>query len=225
MRGSRVQSVTGIPLISGKDSMKNDYRHGKWRISVPPTLLVSAVGRIEDASRAMTSDFKSEGDAIYLLGETKDELGASEFYAMKGQLGANVPRVDFRRNLLLYGKLERAIKRRLLSSCHDLSEGGLAVALSECCIAGGLGAEAELSPAAGKLSAHQMLFSESSGRFVVSVKKKDEKKFRQAMRGAAFARIGQVSKIGVLSLSLSGTQLVFVPVASLSSSWKKTMGW
>ena len=214
-----------IPLISGKDSMKNDYRHGKWRISVPPTLLVSAVGRMEDASRAMTSDFKSEGDAIYLLGETKDELGASEFYAMKGQLGANVPRVDFRRNLLLYGKLERAIKRRLLSSCHDLSEGGLAVALAECCIAGGLGAEAELSPAAGRLSPHQLLFSESSGRFVVSVRKKDEKKFRQAMRGAAFARIGQVSGNGALSASLNGARLASVPLASLSSSWKKTMGW
>ena len=215
----------GIPLISGKDSMKNDYRHGKWRISVPPTLLVSAVGRIEDASLSMTSDFKSDGDAIYLLGTTKDELGGSEFYAMKGQLGANVPRVDFRRNLLLYAKVERAIGRGLLASCHDLSEGGLAVALAECCIAGGLGAEVELSPAAGNLPAHQLLFSESSGRFIVSVRKKDEAKFRQAIRGAAFARIGQVSSRGALSVSLDGARLAAVPLASLSSSWKKTMGW
>ena len=145
----------GIPLISGKDSMKNDYKHGKWRISVPPTLLVSAVGRVEDVSLSVTSDFKADGDLIYVLGETKDELGGSEYYAMKGQLGANVPKVDFRRNFSLYGKLQRAIAKRLVASCHDCSEGGLAVALAECCIAGDIGAEADIGPLAGKLQAHQ----------------------------------------------------------------------
>ena len=215
----------GIPLISGKDSMKNDYKHGKWRISVPPTLLVSAVGRVEDVSLSVTSDFKADGDLIYVLGETKDELGGSEYYAMKGQLGANVPKVDFRRNFSLYGKLQRAIAKRLVASCHDCSEGGLAVALAECCIAGDIGAEADIGPLAGKLQAHQALFSESAGRFVVSVKKKDEKKFRQAMRGAAAYCIGRVSKGGKLSIALGSQKLVEVPSGSLCLAWKKTMDW
>ena len=114
----------GAPLISGKDSMKNDYRHGKWRISVPPTLLITAVGVIEDASLAVTSDFKAEGDAIYILGKAKGELGCSEYYAMKGERGAIAPQVEFKRNFALYRKVESAIRRGLLASCHDCSEGG-----------------------------------------------------------------------------------------------------
>lgn len=215
----------GVPLISGKDSMKNDYRHGKWRISIPPTLLVSAVGKIEDVSLAVTSDFKSDGDAIFVLGETADELGGSEYYAMKGLLGANVPKVNFRRNFALYRRLEAAIKKRLVASCHDCSEGGLAVALAECCIAGCIGADVDLTSHAGKLAPLQALFSESAGRFVVSVKKKDERAFKSAMRGVKCGRIGTVGRKGALAVSLRGAQLFSAPVESLSHSWKKTMDW
>ena len=211
----------GVPLISGKDSMKNDYRHGKWKISVPPTLLVSAVGRIDDVSLAVTSDFKSDGDAIYALGETADELGASEYYAMKGVLGANVPKVNFRKNIAL----ENAIRRGLVASCHDCSDGGLAVALAECCIAGCMGADLELAPHAGKLTPLQALFSESAGRFVVSVSRKDEKRFKAAMRGAKCDKVGQVSKKGALAVSLKGALLFSVPIEQLRSAWKKTMDW
>ncbi len=214
----------GVPLISGKDSMKNDYKHGKWRISVPPTLLVSAIGKVEDVSLAQTSDFKSDGDAIYLLGETRNELGASEYYSVKGQLGANVPKVDFRKNAALYRRLSLAIKRRLVASCHDCSDGGLAVALAECCIGGEIGAEADLS-SLGKLLAHQALFSESAGRFIVSVKKKDEARFRACMRGCAANRIGQVSAKGGLSISMGEQRLLEVPVSALRAEWKKAMDW
>ena len=215
----------GVPLISGKDSMKNDYRHGKWKISIPPTLLVSAIGVIGDVSLAMTSDFKSDTDAIYALGQTADELGGSEYYAMKGVLGANVPKVNFRKNFVLYRKLENAIRKKLVSSCHDCSDGGLAVALAECCIAGDSGADVELAPHAGKLSALQALFSESAGRFIVSVKKKDERAFKAAMRGVKCDRIGTVSKKGILEAKLRGTLLFAIPLETLRSSWKKTMDW
>jgi phosphoribosylformylglycinamidine synthase len=215
----------GVPLISGKDSMKNDYKHGKWKISVPPTLLVSAIGKIEDVSRAMTSDFKGEGDAIYVLGETKNELGGSEFYSMKGELGANVPKVDFKRNFALYRRLQSAIEKGLLASCHDCSEGGLAIALAECCIAGRLGAEVELGAHAGKLLAHQVLFSESAGRFVVSVKKKDEKAFARLMRGVNSCRLGSVSAFENLEISLHGEKLLALPVGKMRGAWQKTMDW
>lgn len=215
----------GVPLISGKDSMKNDYKHGKWRISVPPTLLVSAIGKIEDVSRAMTSDFKNGGDIIYALGETKNELGASEFYSMKGELGANVPIVDFKRNFALYKKFELAISKGMVASCHDCSEGGLAIALAECCIAGRLGAEITLDVHAGKLLPHQALFSESAGRFVVSVRKKDEKAFLRAMRGAAVSRLGLVASFENLEVSLRKEKLLSLPVGKMREAWQKTMDW
>ena len=215
----------GVPLISGKDSMKNDYKHGKWKISVPPTLLISAIGKIDDVSCAMTTDFKNDSDAIYILGETKNELGGSEFYAMKGELGANVPTVDFKRNFLLYKKLEAAIAKGLLASCHDCSDGGLAVALAECCIAGRLGADVSLDSHAGKLVAHQALFSESAGRFIVSVKKKDEKAFERAMRGVKCCRLGTVSAFENLEITLHNEKLLSLSVGAMRGAWQKTMDW
>ncbi len=226
----------GVPLISGKDSMKNDYRHGKWRISVPPTLLITAVGRIDDISLAVTSDFKSEGDAIYILGETANELGASEYYAMKGFVGANVPKVDFKKNFALYRKLEAALQGQLVSSCHDCSDGGLAVSLAECCIGGAVGAKIDLFAyaQASKLTARQALFSESAGRFVVSVKKKDEQKFRLAMRGVKCERVGEVFAGenfeiafagGNSGAALAGGEKIAVPLSNLRAAWKKTMDW
>jgi len=214
-----------VPLISGKDSMKNDYKHGKWRISIPPTLLVSAIGRIDDIALAVTTDFKSEGDAIYLLGQTKDELGGSEYYAMKGMLGANVPKVDFKKNLALYRRLEASIKKGLLCSCHDCSEGGLAVSLAECCIGGKLGAEISLEASIGKMIPAHFLFSESSGRFVVSVKKRNEKAFVRAMRGLPCFRLGAVSQFETLNVSLKGSPLLSQSVGQLKDAWKKTMDW
>lgn len=215
----------GAPLISGKDSMKNDYRHGKWRISIPPTLLITAVGKIDDASLSQTSDFKSEGDSIYILGKTKNELGGSEYYAMKGELGANAPSVDFKRNYSLYLKLSAAIAKGLVASCHDCSEGGIAVALSESCIAGGVGAQISFSAKYSKgLTATQLLFSESAGRFIVSVKKKDESRFLQSMRGMDCERIGEV-KGAMLEISIDGKHALFQDVNSLRSAWKRTMDW
>ena len=215
----------GMPLISGKDSMKNDYRHGRWKISIPPTLLVSAVGRIEDVSLAVTTDFKDAGDAIYIVGETKDELGGSEYYAMKGALGANVPKVEFGKNFAIYKKVEAAISKGLLASCHDCSDGGLVVALAECCIAGKLGANVLFAKYGEKLNAQKLLFSESAGRFVVSVRKKNEAAFRAAMRGAKFEKIGDVSAGNNLSIAVRGTLAVSLPVNTLASAWKRTMDW
>ncbi|MCX8197821.1 MAG: phosphoribosylformylglycinamidine synthase subunit PurL [Candidatus Micrarchaeota archaeon] len=211
----------GIPLISGKDSMKNDYRHGKWKISVLPTLLVSMVGRIDDASKAATTDFKSPGDLIYLLGLTKDELGGSEYYAMKGILGANFPKVDFKRNAKLYRKLEAAIKRGMLASCHDCSEGGLAVALAESCMGGMLGAQISLDGALGKMVPSHFLFSESAGRFVVSVKKGKEKAFARLMRKVGCFRLGRVSEIKQLHITYKGKPIVSAGVGEMLEAWKK----
>ncbi|MCX8197330.1 MAG: phosphoribosylformylglycinamidine synthase subunit PurL [Candidatus Micrarchaeota archaeon] len=210
----------GLPLISGKDSMKNDYRFGKWKISVPPTLLISAIGKIEDITLAQTSDFKSAGDSIYLLGETKNELGGSEYYAMKGFVGANVPKVDFKKNLALYRKLQKAIRKGLISSCHDCSEGGMAVALAECCMGGEVGAEIELAQAR-EMRPYQLLFSESAGRFIVSVKPSKEGRFKAIMKGAKMLKIGKVIGEKALRIKFGKEKLIDVGIEKMKEHWKR----
>ncbi len=135
-----------IPLTSGKDSMKNDFKADGVKISVPPTVLYSMTAKIEDVRRTITSDFKQEGDVVYLLGETYDELGGSEFYQLFGELGANVPQVRFEQAKALYILMGEANDQGLIQSCHDLSDGGLAVALAEATFGYGFGAEVELPP-------------------------------------------------------------------------------
>ena len=133
------------PLISGKDSMKNDYIGPDVKISIPPTILVSVIGRIDDITKAVTMDVKREGDLLYLLGLTKEELGGSEFFASYGILGSSVPKVDAAQALARYRKLHEAMEKSLIASAHDLSDGGLAVALAEKAFAGSLGLSVDLA--------------------------------------------------------------------------------
>ncbi len=131
----------GVPLISGKDSMKNDYLIGGTKISIPPTLLISCLGKIDDVRKAVTMDAKRTGDLVYILGETLEELGGSEYYASRGFIGNRGPTVDAKKALDLYRRLHRAIQEGLIRSCHDCSDGGLGVAMAETAFAGGLGME------------------------------------------------------------------------------------
>lgn len=141
----------GVPCISGKDSMKNDSVRGGRKISIPPTVLFSTMGRIDDVRQAVTMPFKRAGDAVYVAGLTRDELGASEFHrllaAAQGtpdHMGGGVPRVDAKLALSLYHALNEAQARGLLRSSHTPTLGGLAVAFALASIGGGLGAEIDL---------------------------------------------------------------------------------
>ena len=129
-----------IPMTSGKDSMKNDFKAGKVKISVPPTILYSMVAKLDDVRKTVTSNFKAEGDLIYVLGKTYDELGASEFYKLFDELGANVPRVRKVEALKLYNTVIKANEQSLIESCHDLSDGGMVVAISESAVGTDFGA-------------------------------------------------------------------------------------
>ncbi len=213
----------GVPLISGKDSMKNDYIHGDVRISIPPTLLVSVIGRIDDVRRCVTMDAKRPGDLVYVLGTTRAELGGSEYWAWLGFVGNRVPRVRVEETLPLYRRLERAIREGLVASCHDCSDGGLGVALAETAFAGGLGIEADLgrAPSEGVGRDDELLFSESPGRFVVTVRPDRAAAFEAALDGAPFARVGRVTETPELVLrGLEGRVVVRAGVEALKRAWQ-----
>ena len=205
-----------IPLTSGKDSMKNDFKADGVKISVPPTVLYSMTAKMEDVRRAITSDFKQADDVVYLLGETYDELGGSEFYALHGELGANVPKVDFAKAKALYTLVGQANDQRLIQSCHDLSDGGLAVALAETTFGYGCGAEIAL-PAAG-LPLVQQLFSESHSRFLATVAPEDVVAFEQLLGNRA-TRLGRVTTDGQLTVRHAGRTVIDANTTTLRAAW------
>lgn len=197
---ARVCLAYRLPLISGKDSMKNDARVGNTWISVPPTLLVSVVGILPDVRRAQTMDFKQPGHLIYVLGLTRRELGASEYLLSLNVQDTSVPQVHAEENFQLYLGLYHAISEGLVASCHDVSDGGLGVALAESAFSGRLGCEMDLTavPTHEKLSNNEILFSESTGRFIVSVDPTCASQFETRLQDCVFARVGQVTDENVI---------------------------
>ena len=219
-------TVFSMPLISGKDSMKNDFYDGTTKISIPPTLLFSVIGKMEDARLAVTMDVKRPGDAVYLLGTTANELGGSEYLAQKGFIGNNVPKVDAQAALSTYRAYGNALNAGLVASCHDLSDGGLAVAAAESAFAGGFGISIDLGKvayrgdAAGRSDA-VLLFSESASRLLVTVRADKAVAFEEAMSGTVFARIGEVTDEGRLSVQGSGgNEVVNAGLGELKTAWQ-----
>ncbi len=183
----------GIPIVSGKDSMKNDYYGKEGKYSIPPTLLMTVLGKIGDVRNAISPEFKSEGDAIYVLGITREELGGSEYYRLSGAIGNKNPKINVEETLPLYRAFSNACETGIVRSAHDVSDGGLAVALAESSFPSGFGAEIGISKMASETQNEDaLLFSESGGRFVVSVAEKNLEKFEKMMHGAVFARVGRV---------------------------------
>ena len=221
----------GVPLVSGKDSMKNDYGSGKEKISIPPTLLVTVMGIVEDISKSVTMDAKSAGDIVYVVGESFPELGGSEYFAMHGFIGDSVPAVDAMRNSKTYAAIHQVILNGFLAGCHDLSDGGLGVALAEVAIAGGLGLDVDLSkvPGAERFQRDDyLLFSESQGRFVVTVKPENVESFEKALSGVSLGKVGTVEstkKLIISSLAGGDKKAVYEDIEVLRTAWKKPLNW
>lgn len=223
----------GTPCISGKDSMKNDYKlkgdDGKeYKISIPPTVLFSAAGVIPDVRKCVTMDAKAPGDVVFVVGKTKDELGGSRFYAMLGAIGNNVPKVDAASAKRTYQALSKAIDAGLVASCHDCSDGGLAVALAETAFAGGYGMDIDLLrvPAERLNKDAQVLFSESASRFVVTVAPQNEKAFRQAMEGVDCESVGTVRPDDrFLIRGLKRSRVIDTIIGALKESWQYPLRW
>ncbi|TNF47743.1 phosphoribosylformylglycinamidine synthase, partial [bacterium] len=194
-------------------------------ISIPPTLLISIIGRIEDVRRAVTMDLKAEGNHLYILGATADELGGSEYYAHLGYLGAHVPKVSFPSAKERYYRLNKAIKKGLVRSCHDCSDGGLGVALAEMAFAGGVGLEIDLDrlPVSGDLSDDKALFSESASRILVEVKPDMVGDFESEMGSTQFSRIGICTGEEKLEVTSAGRTIVSLSLHKMSEAWKSPL--
>lgn len=223
-----ISKVYEAPFISGKDSLNNEYSLGKKSYSIPPALLISAVGIVNDIRKTITMDLKEVGNLLYILGLTKNELGGSQYFKVKKMKGGNLPKLEpvSARRLML--ALSKSIEQGLVCSCHDCSEGGLAVALAEMSFSGVKGIEIDLAkvPKLEALSDTETLFSESNSRFIAEVKPEHQKQFEVMMNGHAFACAGRVMGNKILNIMGSaGESIIRENISGLSNSWKKTLDW
>jgi phosphoribosylformylglycinamidine synthase len=237
-----VATKLSAPFISGKDSLNNEFRHtaadGQQRaIAIPGTLLISALGQIEDVSRAVTMDLKEPLSAIVLVGVTKDELGGSHFALVNKLDGGHVPRVDAASARRVFAALHAAIDAGLVRACHDLSEGGLAVAAAEMAFAGGLGAGLDLSAVpqekGARLPAAVLLFSESPTRFLCEVRRDTLPHFAQVLGDVPHAVIGESTATGRLQIAGPATAaqgaspppVIDAATHDLKEAWQSPLRW
>jgi phosphoribosylformylglycinamidine synthase len=189
------------PFISGKDSMFNDFRgytaSGEAvHIAAPPTLLISAIGHIQDVTRAQTLDFKTSGDGLYLLGETQDALGLSEYaVALKADVGVTyqdmrIPAIEPKKYIPTYRALEKAIVQGLTSSVYAPNRGGLAVGIMKMALSGQKGVSVQLQKT---LETSHELFAECGGRFLVTVPARNEQRFARMFSRVPCVRLGVVT--------------------------------
>jgi phosphoribosylformylglycinamidine synthase len=215
----------GTPFISGKDSLYNEYIHEGQSLAIPPTLLISAIGQVPDVRTCVTMDLKEPGNLLLLVGSTRDELGGSHWAMVRGLEGGAVPRVNLADAPLIFRALHRAIAGGLVRSCHDLSEGGLAVALAEMALAGGHGAEILFAQDPLPLHPAVLLFSESPTRFVLEVRPTSVNAVFGVFDGLAIDLIGAVSDTQSLSIRHKDATLIDAPLSSLKEAWQAPLRW
>ncbi len=215
----------GVPCISGKDSMKNDYVFGEIKISIPPTVLFSLISVIDDVKKCVTSDFKRPGDLIYIIGITKDEMGCSEFAKEVGLDTGYVPQVDLLSARKRFRLVYEAIQHGLISACHDISDGGLGVSVAEMCIGGDVGAVILIDqcPSMDNMDFEKMMYSETPSRFVVAVAKDKKEEFEAMFKGDFFACIGEVIDKKEVVFKYKGKDMIKDEVSNLRYWWKKTL--
>ncbi len=222
----------GIPLLSGKDSMYVDGhlagRYGEvHKVSALETMQFTTIGVVDDVAKCVTMEIKVPGDLVYVLGTTRDELGASEYYEHLGYLGLNVPKVDVEAFKNIYSRLEVAVDQELVASVHGIYRGGAGIHLALVAMGGNLGLQADLArmPYDGAQRNDTILFSESAGRFIVTVDPAQCDRFDALFEGLPCACIGRVVEEPVLTLEgLGGRRVASVPVSDLKAAWKRPFG-
>lgn len=214
----------GTPFISGKDSLNNFFASAKdGKINIPTTLLISGLALVRDVHKTLTTDFKQPRSRIYLVGETRLELGGSEYLRMHKKLGTRVPVVDMKGARKLYRKIERAIRAALVLAAHDLSDGGLGVAIAEMCMGGERGARIHLAsiPTEKKIDrADYLLFSETQSRMLLEVAEANAAEFEKIMAGEVFAQVGETTNDQRLVFTDDGRRTVATAsVDEIRAAW------
>ncbi len=216
-----------VPFISGKDSFYNEFKISGERIVIPATLLISALSVLPDKESCMSCVFKKEKNLLYVLGRTGEEMGGSEYLRISGNINADnrLPQVFPERARRLYEKVYSSARQKIIESCHDCSDGGLAVALAEMCLGSNLGADiftAEI-PFSGEKRDDYVLFSETPSRFVAEVSLENREKFEQEFAGFDYGIIGCVSeKPGLRIYGLNSKIIADLSGEELDFYWRKT---
>lgn len=237
--------VFETPFISGKDSMFNDFKgydeeSRPIKISILPTLLISSIGIIDDVNKAVSMDVKFPEDLVYVLGETFEELGSSEYFRMWSEvtprmvsrsdssevahIGNRTPKVDAFKNKKLYQALSECIRKNLIASSQSIHRGGLAIALAKTAMAGNLGLNISLKNLPGNFSRNDYaLYSESQGRIIVTIDPEKKQEFEKMMRGNTFAQIGKVTnKKAIVIQDKKGKIIVNLDLDLALKSYKST---
>jgi len=221
----------GTPFISGKDSLYNEYSDSTTgeSISIPPTLLISAISVMPDVGKAVSMDAKSPGNAVYVVGKTYNEMGGSHYYHVRGFIGNSVPIVKPSEGKELMDKLSEAVSQGLVQACHDCSEGGMGVAAAEMAFAGGYGMNLYVKdvPRSDDVDRNDVaLFSESNSRFVVEVSQESREEFERITAGTATSAIGEIVDGGDFKVyGLKGDPIVSANIRDLKEVWQKTFRW
>ena len=220
----------GVPFISGKDSFYNEFNvHGK-STPIPGTLLISAISVMADVNKSVSMYAKGSGNLIYVVGNTREELGGSHYYDLYQSIGNQVPKIYPPEAKKSFAALSCASAKGLIKSMHDCSDGGLAVALAEMAFSGNLGMEAFLIEvphvAASGISNEALLFSESNSRFVVEVERARQKDFLKQLKGTAFGLVGCLTdKNDFKVYGLDGNVCVNAQIGKLKDAWQKPLKW
>jgi len=220
-----IAKAFGTPFISGKDSLNNEFNAGKKTVSIPPTLLISAISVMPDVRKSISSDVKEAGNVLYVVGKTYNELGGSQYFVVSRKKGGYVPKVRIDAAIKTMKRLTAAIKNGYINSAHDCSEGGIAVCVSEMLFSGGMGADISLKGVSIEKGINRdeiIMFSESNSRFIVEVAPGKEKEFKKFMRGIDLSRIGTVTESKKLMVrGVKGKPVVNVDIDKLKETWKK----
>jgi phosphoribosylformylglycinamidine synthase len=217
-----------VPFISGKDSLYNEFRTESGEsLPIPPTLLISAVGVIPDATQTTTSDFKATDSIIYIVGETFEELGGSEYFRVNQGLGREVPRVNPGIGRQMMTRVGRAIRSGLVRACHDLSEGGLGIALAEMAFGGRTGARITLRKVPGAHRFHRddfLLFAESNSRFLCEVPARSRSAFEHTLGRVPCTAIGRSTEsTDLVVVGLKGDTVVQLGLAEAENAWRRAL--
>ena len=232
-----VAMAFGTPFISGKDSLNNEYQVGGETICIPHTLLISAIGIVDDYRKCVTMDAKAPGNRLFLVGQTKNELGGSHLHRVLNLVGGTVPDVDLENAPRIFAAVSAAIAAGdgIVRACHDLSEGGLAVAAAEMAFAGGWGIDLDIASlidepmemgmgmGMGLNDPNVALFSESNTRFLLEVAPSQAARFRELLKGLPCVEIGEISEEPVLRIRHAANVLLEETIGELKTAWRSPL--